>query len=498
MTTTERTWSDQQVDIFDWFAKKTPGQSNDLVVRARAGTGKTTTILEGINRAPEKRILLAAFNKRIAEELAKKLTNPNAEARTLHALGFAAIRRYWERVRVANGSQRADALTDAVCEGTVPDAVKRVVSRLHTKAREMAPHATGPGELIGIAYQFDCDETIEKFPKFDLDWIEGKALLAMRLAASRQPASGIDFADMIFLPVRNHWAAPTYDLVVVDEAQDMTMAQLELAQLVSTAKRGGGRFCVVGDDRQAIYGFRGADSGSLDRLKEELHADELGLTTTYRCPKRVVEVAQEIVPDFCAADTAPDGYVFSIGRSHLVAMAEGGDFILSRKNAPLIEVAMECIRADVKVRVAGRDIGAGLVGLVRRLGGRDLIELAENIDTWENAELVKILQSKYPERADEVSDRAATLRVLIEGCAGIQEVIGRIGDLFSDDGDGSMVVCSTVHKAKGLEARRVFVLAYTLMGNKQSDRPNEEEMNIEYVAVTRAQETMVWVQKDHD
>ena len=71
-------------------------------------------------------------------------------------------------------------------------------------------------------------------------------------------------------------------MVVVDEAQDMTSAQLEIA--VGACKRGG-RVVIVGDDRQAIYGFRGADSGGLDRLKKLLKAKELGLTTTYRLPE---------------------------------------------------------------------------------------------------------------------------------------------------------------------------------------------------------------------
>jgi superfamily I DNA/RNA helicase len=98
---------------------------------------------------------------------------------------------------------------------------------------------------------------------------------------------GIDFTDMIFLPVANNWIRPQYDMVVVDEAQDMNTCQLAIAQGLAR-----NRVVVVGDDRQAIYGFRGADSGSLDRLKDELKATELGLTTTYRCGRGIVALAQ--------------------------------------------------------------------------------------------------------------------------------------------------------------------------------------------------------------
>lgn len=488
----DRTWSDQQTAIFDWFAQTNPKQSQHLMVRARAGTGKTTTILEGINLAPERHILLAAFNKRIAEELVGRVQNPNAEAKTLHSIGFAAVKRYWEKLEVDTSTKRADSLTQMVCGDTVPDAVKRMVSKLHSKGREMAPHARVLGDLTAIAYQFDCDEHLETpaFQKFDMDWVEDHALRCMELAATRRPAR-IDFSDMIFLPVRNQWASPEYDLVVVDEAQDMNMAQLELAQLVSTANHGG-RIAVVGDDRQAIYGFRGADSGSLDRLKDELEADELGLTVTYRCPTNVVAAAHHLVDDLVAMDGAPEGKIMDVAREHLVFTVRPGDFVLSRKNKDLVEVAMECIRADVRVRVSGRDIGKNLIGLIRKLGGSDIPSLEAKLDEWEDRELVRILQSKYPERADEVSDKASTIRVLMEGVAGLSELQARINDLFSDNGQGQ-VVCSTIHKAKGLEAPRVFILGYTLMSRK--DDAALEEKNIEYVAITRSQDTLVWVNK---
>lgn len=77
-------WSDQQESIFEWFQS---GRGN-LVVRARAGTGKTTTIIEGIKRARERNILLAAFNKSI--ELAAKLGSAG-RAKTLHGL----VMRVW-------------------------------------------------------------------------------------------------------------------------------------------------------------------------------------------------------------------------------------------------------------------------------------------------------------------------------------------------------------------------------------------------------------------
>lgn len=473
-------WSTQQQAVFNWFETGV----GHLVVRARAGTGKTTTIVEGINRAPEAKILLCAFNKRIAEELNARLSNGNATAKTLHAIGYACVRRYWENLRIASGSERADALAARVCSSTAPDAMKRLVAKLCTLGREIAPHARKVGDLTDIAWQFECvpDENWAA-DGFDDAWVEQRALQAMDLAAREKPQA-IDFADMIYLPIRNKWLAKWYDLVVVDEAQDMTVAQLEIAQGVCK-----GRICVVGDDRQAIYGFRGADSGSLDRLKAGLDAAELGLTVTYRCRRAIVQLAAEIVPDFTCGDGVADGEVRVTDAEKLVDEIPLGAFLLSRKNAPLVSVAMALLRSGKRARVAGRDIGAGLKALVRKLKARTVPELIARLRAWETREATRFEKAGKDAKADAVHDQAETLLALLEGAKNVSDIEGRVDALFTDDGLGQagVVTCSSVHRAKGLEADTVYVLADTLRSGQI------EEDNIRYVAITRAKTLLVWV-----
>ena len=101
-------------------------------------------------------------------------------------------------------------------------------------------------------------------------------------------------------------------------------------------------------------------------------------------------------------------------------------------------------------------------------------------------------------KADIVRDQAETLRVLAEGVASVRELETRIEALFTDDGLGAqnVITCSSVHKAKGLEADRVFVLRDTLSGfGKKLPTPAQlrEEANIEYVAITRAKSVLAWV-----
>jgi superfamily I DNA/RNA helicase len=264
----------------------------------------------------------------------------------------------------------------------------------------------------------------------------------------------------------------------------MTTAQLEIAQGVCR-----GRICVVGDDRQAIYAFRGADSASLDRLKMELNAVELGLTTTYRCGKSIVREAAALVPDFTAGSNNPEGEVITMLTKKMFAEASTGDFILSRLNAPLVSTAMRLLRAGKRTRIAGRDIGAGLKTLIRKFRARSINELVTRISAWEEKEIKRLTAAKREARIEGVRDQAEMLISLTENAKSVSDVEDRIEALFTDDGLGQagVITCSSVHRSKGLEANRVFVLRDTLRNH------NQEELNIVYVAITRAKATLVMV-----
>jgi superfamily I DNA/RNA helicase len=485
MDNTAKTWSDEQTGIFNWFES---GQGN-LVVRARAGTGKTTTIIEGVNRAPERAILLAAFNKSIATELQRRIKNPKVEAKTLHALGFKFVLRNWNGVKLDENNERAKGLAARSAPDDAPSPMLKLIADLHTKAREIEPFIVlkgRPSDLIDLAVQFNLvpDEEWEA-QKWNLDRICECAFNAMKLAMERTPI--IDFADMIFLPLVNKWVKPWYQMVVVDEAQDMTKAQLALATQCCVR---GGRICIVGDDRQAIYAFRGADSSSLDRLKKTLNAVELGLTTTYRCAKNIVNLAKALVPDFKHAPSAPDGVIATCDKDKLLSTAREGDFILSRTNAPLVRVCMALLKQGRRARIKGRDIGRGVIALIRKLGSDSILDLLSALTEHterETARAMKLPEAAQEERLNFICDQAEIIRELSEGCLGVSDLIARCQDLFADDAEKQSIMCSTVHRAKGLEADNTFLLEGTFRKGRQ------EEDNIRYVAITRAKTRMTWV-----
>ena len=510
--------SEEQLAIYDWFEH----EGGNLVVEALAGTGKSSSILRAIDFAPEDNILLTAFNKRIQEELEQRLTNPRAKAQTLHSVGFEAIRRTgWGYVTPKlRGFDREDWLAEQVTYGA-PWGAKRLVGKLCTKARELQPIGATVESLCDLAVQFDllpgADNT-----QLHIEHVASMTLRAMQIAARDEVGArltGIDGADMIFLPLVNDWLTPQYDMGVVDEYQDLTLAQLTVARRVCHSYA---RIALVGDTNQNIYQFKGTDAGSYAQMKQELRAVLLPLTTTYRCPRKIVHLAQQYVPHYRAADSAPEGVVDSVeSLEQLVEQAEVGDFILSRKNAPLARVALALLRAHKRAKIQGRETGAGLKSLVKRLMKGDAAHSVRaflaKLEHWRERELSRAYAMKRSDLVDLTNDKADTLQALAADASSVQGLHDIIDTLFTDRGQGN-IVCSTVHKAKGLEADRVFILRHTFnvpvscqCGHQhyggagcrmcwcKEHVPDparlQEERNVKYVAITRAKSRLTWCEE---
>lgn len=315
--------------------------------------------------------------------------------------------------------------------------------------------------------------------------------------------------DAVVLSVEEHDIDDTYvyDITVEDtncyyahgilvhNCQDMSLPQLELARKLV---KKGGRMVVVGDDRQAIYGFRGADSNSLDRLKGELVAHELGLTVTYRCPRLIVDRARTLVPDFSVGEGAPEGVLTDRSVEQMYNEARAGDFILSRKNAPLAKVCLKFIRNGKRAMVEGREVGAGLKSIIKQVGGKTVGAFMERLTKWEEKNVSRLLRTgkeTAEKKAEHVRDQAETLRNLCEGVKDLNDLNARIDSLFAETpgGKADYIVCSSIHKSKGRERDRVFLLEATLY---PGGRRSIEEDNLNYVGTTRSKRELFVVKEE--
>jgi DNA helicase-2/ATP-dependent DNA helicase PcrA len=456
-----REWSPMQQAIFDFVAT---GKGHG-VAEALAGTGKSTTIEEAIRRAPgDASILACAFNKSIATALQRRLDGVGVDVLTLHSLGLRAVTKSHGR-REVDGRYVGALVREAIFDRDAATATRKLIGY-------------AKGCLIDDAEALDAalDEL-----GIDVEPRNRRAIVAATvriLAKCGNATKGpIDFDDMIWLPAAQGMSVPRYEYVFVDETQDLNPAQLWLARAACAE---GGRIIAVGDRHQSIYAFRGADRDAIPRMIRELRATVLPLSITYRCARAIVAEANRYVPALQAAAGAPDGMVKHVNEAQLEA--QPGDMVLSRLNAPLVKLAMQWLGRGIRCRIQGRNIGEGLVKLLQLLGkkagGNGVAQLLQSLRRWHEAERARLVAAERD--TQETDDKAACVEALCEGCATVAQVIDAADQLFADDGEEGILLSST-HRAKGLEADRVWLLWDTYR-----PRADEQERNLCYVAITRA------------
>jgi len=490
-------WSNYQEAIFE----QVRNTRNNLVVVARAGSGKTTTIVQSLSEVPEtSQVLLCAFNKAIQKELEKKAPK-HVKVQTLHGLGYGTLLR--NNIKFDVEENKAYTLVRAITEDRFNDLTgsdaRNAIKRLMGLAKNMVVGCTDDvskdtADLIEIAEDFDLDDPIE----YPASRLAAAAVDVLRVCADlKSPvlngvagnkiadlmsAAGkvlIDYDDMIWLPALKKMKVKSYDVVFVDEAQDLSAAQ---EYLVENAIGRNGRIVAVGDDRQAIYGWRGAGSGVLDKIKARFNAVALPLSITYRCPKSVVKLANDAVPDLEVAPNAKEGLVKTCTFEEMDAGVAIGDFVLSRTNAPLTAICLRLLARRIPARIQGKDIGRSLAALARKSKKTDVPDMILWLQRQLESEKERAEKSGDERKLEALQDKVNCLVTLSEGCHKVQQVVDRIEMIFSDDDDDRVVLLSTVHRAKGLERDRVWMLDYTFKNINRS----REEQNIWYVAVTRA------------
>lgn len=527
-------WSAEQLSIFSAVANGTAG---NLIVEAVAGSGKTTTLVEAIRHIRIQTtsilppaILFLAFNKAIAETLAGKLGTA-AQASTFHSLGLRALKTSFPKIKV-----------DFKKVGNV---LYPLFKRDHPDVR---PALRAVGLLKSVWPLFSSvSEARDFLTNNDVDFDDEKSLSKVLRVVERTLAdtSSCDFDDMLVMPLLYSSEFPKQDFVLVDEAQDTNDVQLEilerlqkkplLKQVVEAMidtnlnphkvraelegisyheakgrnlgdcynkQHSPTRFLFVGDPSQAIYGFRGANSDSMERIGKRFSCSSLPLSVTYRCPSLHVVLARR----YCAKKES--GLITARFDAPLGKVVEPTEYIkdlfvpesvvLCRNTAPLVSMCYNLIHRDVPCRISGKDIGEGLVklALTFKTWGQNGCEFRAEVSLWAQAKAAACCaEGRSPES---FYDKQDALTVLSQDCGDINDMVNRIKRVF-DDNPSSSVLLSTIHKFKGGEAKRVFLLDFhRLLPSRYATRPwqLQQERNLQYVAVTRSKEEIFFIESD--
>ncbi len=511
-----------------------------LAIIAPAGSGKTTVLTRriahrvAIDSADADHVVALTFTRQAAGELRQRLwrlgvRGPGLRVGTFHAVAHALLRQRW-----MEQSRRAPTLLSSNRR-----LLAEVIGARHDPA-ELTATATelewSRARMITPERYAEATRRAGRRPMIDPQRIAG---YLADYAALKRRRGVVDFDDLLAdcaAEIRND---ANYAQVVrwrfrhlfVDEFQDLNPLQHHLLE----AWRGGRPdICVVGDPRQAIYGWNGADSRLLERIDDTLPGvTVVRLRRNYRCSPQIVAAAAGVLPPGMADDTAsmrPDGpLVETVGAPDEAAEAElvarrvrtlrppGGRWssigVLARTNAQLPVLARALQRVGVPHvvlgtggRVANDDTTSGLLDDVRR------IKRSNELAAW-SADLADSDVSDTDETTPRTTAWLAARRALsIAARRFLTEVPAGDGAAFADwyllgAGEATMpdaVELSTFHAAKGREWRAVVVAGFEthLVPHSSARTADEraEESRLAHVAFTRAADELVvtWAMQRHD
>ncbi len=472
--------------------------SGNAVIDAVAGSGKSTTIVEALKLIPATfSVLFLAFNKAIVEELKQKIGNiANVEIRTLHSLGMSAMQKTYKNFTVEANKYR-NYVNDAFKFGALKPTMELVEEEQQTYKQNIIKLT----DLCRVNLCADLTSLELIADKYEVALLDNECEMALNVVNwGKNELNIVDFTDMVYFPNIKKLQMTQFDYVFIDECQDLNACQREL---FLKAMKPAGRFVAVGDPRQAIYGFAGADVESFNILKSLPNTILLPLSVCYRCDASIIELAKEIVPQIEAKDLAPQG---EVKYDCLLSEIADGDMILCRVNAPLVALCMKYIAEGTKAYVKGKDVGANLINMIVKTKCRKISDAIVKIER-EGAKIVaKIVRKQHCSEADAKQesiytsflDKLTAIEVLSANLEMADAVCRRIESIFKDN-DYSGICLSSVHKAKGLESNNVYILLPEKFYNKYAMKipwMAEQETNLVYVAYTRAKHKLGFIAED--
>jgi hypothetical protein len=481
----------EEIGVGKWYGFKVDKDERFLLgdFTITHNSGKTHTLKELCNRTKEgTSCLFMAFNKSIAEELKTKLPT-TVECNTFHSMGLRTLMKNF-RFRMQLEENKCFSLCMELFDFRKKEYKEKMryyfaLQELWEKIR-LSLCEINERNVSALCIEYDLDyenSMINDLNKINERWRKDCAKI------QDNKSFKMDFPDMLWIPYNfvDEMNFPKYQVVMTDEGQDLFTLQKEILQRYIKPR---GRFIAVGDSKQLIYNFMGSDLDVFNSIKRMSNTICLPLSVTYRCAKKIVEKANEVFPGTECVPTAIEGVI----RSGDIFEAESGDFILCRNNYPLVATFIMLLEKGKKASIMGRDFGESLCRLldgqerlddlylllddkVSKLKGKGLSEIAitnnaSYVALKEKVSIIEILYKRFP--------------------GSFLALKQKIKNIFSDDKTG--IILSTIHKSKGLEAKRVFFLNPELIPSKFAKTPKAlyAEDCLKFVAITRAKEELVY------
>lgn len=279
-----------------------------IKINAFAGTGKTSTLLSIANTFKSKKILYLAFNKAIEVE-AKKRFPSTVTVKTTHALAYGAVKRYAPKINL-------NKLTNY----RVFDIAKVL----------MIDNKTAAG--VQAIFENFCNSASMAIT---VDDSKDKASFHAQRFFEMMDSGAISSTHSFYLKkyhllLRNNEIKKSdYDIILLDEAQDVNPVTLDIFHCINAPRR-----IFVGDKHQQIYSFRGSKN-SMGIMKGK----ELYLTQTFRFPDSIASEANKLLNRF----KQEENFIKTSVSEPTVDDEYSSRVYISRTNAGLIEKIADLI-----------------------------------------------------------------------------------------------------------------------------------------------------------
>jgi hypothetical protein len=443
-----------------------------------------------------------ALTQELIDRLYASLDTPSRAKRLLHDLGISFDHPHYNPKCMTKSRRRNVTIT--MCSDPRGDKVLHYIEMSGSDLADIALLATigiqvtnngkGTGWRLRQYSQNlgELHRTLEKIQSvMDVNVIQ-LASLAPEQSLPLTPASNVLPGMMVFVKQDKQ--------VVLDEVVNVTRSlysgtvyDLNIAEVHN--------YCANGIfTHNSIYAFAGADSDSWQLTVQEFKCHILPLTVTRRCAAVIVAHAQRLVPEFQAVETAPRGKIVWLDENRLSQFAEPGDMVISRIKSPLVGACFDLLAVGKPATILGSDIGKALIKLLEKIAKRKGFTFADfdlHLTAYQDEQVQKFIAKHDEAAAENLTDQCSALRVIFERATptSIEDFQAETERLFSK-GEGKTIKLCTAHKSKGLEAERVFLLAperFPLTMKNMTPEQVKQEDNLEYVAITRAKATLVYL-----
>jgi hypothetical protein len=443
-------------------------QSTDYLLRVKAfaGTGKTTTLVGYAQARPSVPMLYVAFNKSVQLSAQRKFP-PNVECRTSHSLAFGAVGRLYAH-KLGNIKAYQVARLYRINYASAQVALNTINNFLASPDPKLdIQHVELPEKVV---QQSDADNIADRT-------LVVATSIWERMANSDDSAVLLPHDGYLKLWQINQPHLPKYQVILFDEAQDANPVTTDVVLNQPCAR------IFVGDPHQAIYGFRGARD-AMEQLGEE---KTLYLTKSWRFGHTIADVANIILSRFKKEQVALKGA--SKFESVLGAVDEKSPFaMLARGNVAVFDQAVHALKKKKRLFFIG-----GIAGYqFERIHDAYSLKYGGKVRDAEIGSFHSF--DAMEEQAREADDREliALGKVVRHYDRAIPDLVRQVQRAAVNNPKEAQVYLATTHKAKGLEFRQVrlandFPDLVDESGHPQNDQElNMEEVNIIYVAITRA------------